>query len=281
MALRWLNQRNHNANFIDFGADPAGGDQALPMDNRRIQLLANIAGTLPRGRKQVRGCFYVLGGWWLLPDWKAAFCRCQQKHPSFPKWLHRFTVASGVRVLEGSPPEAFSLAGLGIAIKSFQHWRCGKLWRGASKEVVCPQGLVRMKCFCSWDLPWLYSFSVYNSTMSQNRLLLSRSSFKLHLLQYSSLAGLLFVLQCWQKAPELFPSGFWSILLQLLDWLGCLWHLGFSPRTVYFCCLQLEFHKTHYYCKLPGEQFHLWSICLAWRNLNRKCLRHIVIWKYY
>ncbi|KAM9550620.1 cytohesin-interacting protein [Guaruba guarouba] len=53
MALRWLNQQNHNANFIGFSADPAGGEQALPMDNRRIQLLANIVGTLPRGRKQL------------------------------------------------------------------------------------------------------------------------------------------------------------------------------------------------------------------------------------
>ncbi|XP_065527270.1 cytohesin-interacting protein isoform X1 [Lathamus discolor] len=53
MALRWLNQQNHNANFIGFSADPAGGEQALPMDNRRIQLLANTVGTLPRGRKQV------------------------------------------------------------------------------------------------------------------------------------------------------------------------------------------------------------------------------------
>ncbi|XP_061219779.1 cytohesin-interacting protein [Neopsephotus bourkii] len=53
MALRWLNQQNRNANFIGFGADPAGGEQALPMDNRRIQVLANIVGTLPRGRKQL------------------------------------------------------------------------------------------------------------------------------------------------------------------------------------------------------------------------------------
>uniref|UniRef100_A0A672UKR2 Uncharacterized protein n=1 Tax=Strigops habroptila TaxID=2489341 RepID=A0A672UKR2_STRHB len=50
MALRWLIQQNHNTNFIGFGAGPAGGEQALPTDNRRIQLMANIVGTLPRGR---------------------------------------------------------------------------------------------------------------------------------------------------------------------------------------------------------------------------------------
>ncbi|KAM6079273.1 cytohesin-interacting protein [Theristicus caerulescens] len=56
MALRRLIQQNQNANFIGFGASPtcaAGGEQALPMDGRRIQHLANTVGTLPRGRKQL------------------------------------------------------------------------------------------------------------------------------------------------------------------------------------------------------------------------------------
>ncbi|NXB24448.1 CYTIP protein, partial [Rhagologus leucostigma] len=46
MALRRLLQHNLNAG-------PAGGEQALPMDGRRMQHLAGTAATLPRGRKQV------------------------------------------------------------------------------------------------------------------------------------------------------------------------------------------------------------------------------------
>ncbi|XP_064306983.1 cytohesin-interacting protein [Phalacrocorax carbo] len=56
MALRRLIQQNQNANFVGFGAGPtcaAGGEEALPMDSRRIQHLANTVGTLPRGRKQL------------------------------------------------------------------------------------------------------------------------------------------------------------------------------------------------------------------------------------
>ncbi|XP_049658964.1 cytohesin-interacting protein [Accipiter gentilis] len=53
MALRRLIQQNHNANFLGFGAGPSEGEQALPMDSRRIQHLANTVGTLPRGRKQL------------------------------------------------------------------------------------------------------------------------------------------------------------------------------------------------------------------------------------
>ncbi|XP_005236505.1 cytohesin-interacting protein isoform X2 [Falco peregrinus] len=55
MALRRLIQQNHT-NFVGFGAGTdcaVGGDQAQPMDNRRIQHLANTVGTLPRGRKQL------------------------------------------------------------------------------------------------------------------------------------------------------------------------------------------------------------------------------------
>ncbi|NXI58528.1 CYTIP protein, partial [Chloroceryle aenea] len=44
MALRRLLQQNHNANFV-------GEERAVPVDNRRIQHLANTVGTLPRGRK--------------------------------------------------------------------------------------------------------------------------------------------------------------------------------------------------------------------------------------
>ncbi|NXC00345.1 CYTIP protein, partial [Orthonyx spaldingii] len=46
MALRRLLQHN-------LDASPAGGEQALPMDGRRMQHLANTVGTLPRGRKQL------------------------------------------------------------------------------------------------------------------------------------------------------------------------------------------------------------------------------------
>lgn len=62
MALRRLIQQNHNANFSGFGAGPSEGEPALPMDGRRIQLLANTVGTLPRGRKQVRGSSCAPGG---------------------------------------------------------------------------------------------------------------------------------------------------------------------------------------------------------------------------
>lgn len=47
MALRRLLQH-------DPSAGPAGGEQALPMDGRRMQHLASAVATLPRGRKQVR-----------------------------------------------------------------------------------------------------------------------------------------------------------------------------------------------------------------------------------
>ncbi|XP_010116108.1 PREDICTED: cytohesin-interacting protein-like, partial [Chlamydotis macqueenii] len=53
MALRRLIQQTHTASFTGFEDDPAGGEQALPMDGWRIQHLANALGTLPRGRKQL------------------------------------------------------------------------------------------------------------------------------------------------------------------------------------------------------------------------------------
>ncbi|XP_009990455.1 PREDICTED: cytohesin-interacting protein [Tauraco erythrolophus] len=53
MALRRLIQQNHNANLVGFSAGSAGQEQALPMDTRRIQHLANTVGTLPRGHKQL------------------------------------------------------------------------------------------------------------------------------------------------------------------------------------------------------------------------------------
>ncbi|XP_031970142.1 cytohesin-interacting protein isoform X2 [Corvus cornix cornix] len=46
MALRRLLQHN-------LSAGPAGGEQALPMDGRRMQHLASTVATLPRGRKQL------------------------------------------------------------------------------------------------------------------------------------------------------------------------------------------------------------------------------------
>uniref|UniRef100_A0A8V5G1N5 Uncharacterized protein n=1 Tax=Melopsittacus undulatus TaxID=13146 RepID=A0A8V5G1N5_MELUD len=108
MALRWLNQQNDNTNFTGFGADPAGREQALPMDNRRIQLLANIGGTLPRGRKQVRGCFYVLGGWWLLPtirfpnqnnyslDVCTCVCKIQEESPAYLSGLQTGDILASI-----------------------------------------------------------------------------------------------------------------------------------------------------------------------------------------
>ncbi|NWX34515.1 CYTIP protein, partial [Notiomystis cincta] len=45
MALRRLLQHN-------LAASPAGGEQALPADGRRMQHLASTVGTLPRGRRQ-------------------------------------------------------------------------------------------------------------------------------------------------------------------------------------------------------------------------------------
>ncbi|XP_010074387.1 PREDICTED: cytohesin-interacting protein [Pterocles gutturalis] len=58
MALRRLVQQNHTASFAGFSA--AGEQLALPMDSRRVQLLASTGGTLPflggprpRGRKQL------------------------------------------------------------------------------------------------------------------------------------------------------------------------------------------------------------------------------------
>ncbi|KAJ7422913.1 Cytohesin-interacting protein [Willisornis vidua] len=50
MALRRLLQQTHSASPPGSSPD---GEQALPMDSRRIQHLASTVGTLPRGRKQL------------------------------------------------------------------------------------------------------------------------------------------------------------------------------------------------------------------------------------
>lgn len=57
-------------------------------------------------------------------------------------------MAPDFRVLERLLLGAFSLAGLGIAMKSLQHRQHGKLLRGMSREAFCLRGLGRMKCFC-------------------------------------------------------------------------------------------------------------------------------------
>ncbi|XP_009083344.1 PREDICTED: cytohesin-interacting protein-like, partial [Acanthisitta chloris] len=53
MALRRFLQQNHSASSESPSAGPADGEQALPMDRRRIQHMANTVGTLPRGPKQL------------------------------------------------------------------------------------------------------------------------------------------------------------------------------------------------------------------------------------
>ncbi|XP_006125729.1 cytohesin-interacting protein [Pelodiscus sinensis] len=58
MSLKKLIQQNCNANFVGYSVSPSYTPHLEPMcspqmDNRRVQILANTVGTLPRGRKQL------------------------------------------------------------------------------------------------------------------------------------------------------------------------------------------------------------------------------------